>query len=256
MTKEQRGCPLVLKGVNEDEGIVEAVVSVYNNIDSVGDRIKHGAFAESLQKKLPKVVWMHDWNAPVAKTLEANELEAGDERLPEEVRNLGGLLLKMKFNKNTQRGREAFSDIKEGIIDEFSIGFSIEQENNTGDIREIEKGRLYEASPVLYGANPETRVVDVKSGLNDHIELTGESVTELVNRVKDRAEIREKEGRKLSGKNIEALQKVRDAMQSGAEAIDGILETNAPKPKDDDAEKALIARAIAVAQLQKQGIKS
>lgn len=76
----------------------------------------------------------------------------------------------------------------------------------------------------------------------------------MINRVKDRAEIREKEGRKLSGKNIETLKEVADAMQSGAVAINELLERNAPKPKDDEPEKALIAREIARAQLQQQGI--
>lgn len=140
MTKERRGFPLVLKGVTEDEGIVEAVVSVYNNIDTVGDRIKHGAFAESLEKKLPKIVWMHDWTKPVGKTIEAAELQAGDERLPEEIRNLGGLMLRMQYNLDTQRGRDAFSDIKGGYIDEFSIGFSIDKESDADGIREIERG--------------------------------------------------------------------------------------------------------------------
>ena len=55
---------------------------------------------------------MHDWNAPVAKTLEARELAPNDPLLPDNIRGLGGLYVKAKFNMNTQRGREAFSDIK------------------------------------------------------------------------------------------------------------------------------------------------
>jgi len=45
MTKDRRGCPLLIKGVTPDEGIVDAVVSVFNNVDVVGDRILPGAFA-------------------------------------------------------------------------------------------------------------------------------------------------------------------------------------------------------------------
>lgn len=256
MTKERSGFPLVLKGVKEDEGIVEAVVSVFNNVDSAGDRILPGAFTKSLEKKLPKIVWMHDWGSPVGKTLQAQELNPGDDSLPEEIREYGGLKLDMEFNLDTQRGREAFSDIKKGIIDEFSIGFGFDDKDteSKAGVREFKEVTLYEASPVLYGANPDTQMISAKSGLNDHIEATGEAVEAMVNRVRDRANIREKEGRKLSGKNIETLKGVADAMQSGSAAINELLERNAPKPKEDDSEKALIARERQRELLRIQGI--
>lgn len=251
MTRDRRGCPLILKGVTQDEGIVDAVVSVFNNIDMVGDRIVPGAFGNSLARKAPKIVWMHDWGLPVGKTVEARELEPGDPDLPIEIRELGGLRLKMQFNLETQRGREAFSDIKAGIIDEFSIGFSIDNERNNGGIREIVEATLYEASPVLYGANPETRLISAKSGLNDHIETIGDEVTALVNRVKERAAIREKEGRTLSAKNVETLRTVADALQSASETISNLLENATPRK---DGEKAMIERERLRESLRIQGI--
>lgn len=251
MTKERAGCPVILKGVSTDQGIVDAVVSVFNNIDSVGDRILPGAFAKSISTKLPKIVWMHDWTQPVGKTIEATELEAGDPNLPAEIRGLGGLRLKMQFNLETQRGRDAFSDIKNGLIDEFSIGFSIDKERDASGIREIEEVTLYEASPVLYGANPETRLIGTKSGLNDHIGAVGDEVLNMVTRVKERAEIREKEGRKLSAATEKELKGTRDALQSAIAAIDSLLESNT-KPKDT--EKAHIERERMRELLRIQGI--
>ena len=135
-----------------DQGIVEAYVSVFGNVDLVGDIIERGAFAESLLHKLPKGVWSHDWEKPIAKTLEAREDEFG-------------LYIKGQFNLETQRGREAFSDIKFGTIDEFSIGFRVlDDEWREDGVRVIKKARLYEWSPVLVGANPDTKPLSVKSG--------------------------------------------------------------------------------------------
>lgn len=137
---------------DNQQGIIEAYVSIFDNEDSVGDVIKMGAFAKSLARKLPKGVWSHKWDQPVAKTLEARE-------------DGKGLFIKGQFNLDTIRGREAYSDIKFGIFDEFSIGFSIEKSfiDDKGR-RVITEAKLYEWSPVLAGANPETELVSIKSG--------------------------------------------------------------------------------------------
>lgn len=142
-----------LKAV-KDEGVIEAYVSIFNNVDSDGDIILRGAFLESLAKKLPKGVWSHNWDEPIASTLEAKE----DEK---------GLYIKGQFVLTVQRAKEAFELIKAGVIDEFSIGFRIlDWEYNDAGQRVIKKVKLYEWSPVLAGANPETELVGVK-GLKD-----------------------------------------------------------------------------------------
>jgi HK97 family phage prohead protease len=134
----------------QGQGIIEAYVSIFDNIDLVGDIIRRGAFSESLNNKLPKGVWMHNWDEPIAKTIKAYE----DEK---------GLFIQGQFNLETQRGKEAYSDIKFGIIDEFSIGFKIlDYEWDDKDNRIIKKVKLYEWSPVLAGANPDTELVSVK----------------------------------------------------------------------------------------------
>jgi HK97 family phage prohead protease len=154
-----------IKAANAPEGIVEAIVSVFGNEDDGGDVVKAGAFATSLQKKLPKGVWMHDWEQPVAKTLEGRELAPGDPLLPEKLKLLGGLYIKSQFNLETQRGREAFSDIQFGIIDEFSIGYYATKVlwNETDWTRELIECELFEWSPVLVGMNRETALLSAKS---------------------------------------------------------------------------------------------
>lgn len=142
-----------LKAVKE-EGVIEAYVSIFGNVDSDGDIILRGAFLESLAKKLPKGVWSHNWDEPIASTLEARE----DEK---------GLFIKGQFVLAVQKAKEAFELIKAGVIDEFSIGFRIlDWEYDDQNHRIIKKVKLYEWSPVLAGANPDTELVAVK-GLKD-----------------------------------------------------------------------------------------
>lgn len=139
-----------IKVVDEGKGIVEAYVSIFGNVDSYGDIILRGAFLESLSKKLPKFVWSHNWEIPIGKVLEAKE----DEK---------GLYIKAQFNLETQRGKEAYSDLKFGSFDEFSIGLRVlDWEYDEAEHRVIKKARVYEASPVLAGANPDTELISVK----------------------------------------------------------------------------------------------
>lgn len=155
-----------VKVAPDESGEIEALVSVLNNIDSGGEIVMPGFFTDSIKKKLPKGVWGHEWTAPIARTLIAEEWLAGDARLPEHLKNLGAYYIKAQFNLDTQRGRDAYSDIKFGIIDEFSIGYSVQKDrfNKERGARELIKGEWFEWSPVLVGMNRETALLSVKEG--------------------------------------------------------------------------------------------
>lgn len=150
-----------------DEGVVEAFVSGIGNRDSVGDIIVSGAFDKSLARRNPKGCFSHSWDIPVSKTLEIYEVKAGDPRLPDKMKaaGIGGLYVKTLFNLNTQRGREAYEDVKFfGEEAEFSIGYVVidseySKELGATLLKEIE---LFEYSFVLFGANPLTSLVSIK----------------------------------------------------------------------------------------------
>lgn len=154
-----------VKVANADEGIIEAYVSVFNNLDYGDDIVRPGFFKDSIESgKLPKGVWMHDITQPVAKTLQMQEVYAGDPRLPASLKENGGLYVKGQFNLDTQRGREAFSDLKFGTVDEFSFGYqTLESNRLEGGKRELLKGLIFEWSPVTIGMNPATVLVSAKS---------------------------------------------------------------------------------------------
>lgn len=172
---ERKNVPVSsVRGIDGADGIVEAIVSVTNVVDSVNDVIEPGAYKNTLRKRNPKGVWSHDTNIPVAKTLKVEELMPGDERLPEDLRSqgAGALLVKMQFNLNTTRGRDAFHDVQFfGEEQEWSIGYSVPEGKYAVDeksgIRFIKSLELYEYSPVIFGAAPNTRTLSVKDDLDD-----------------------------------------------------------------------------------------
>ena len=168
----------MVNALSDADGIVEAIVSVTNIVDSVNDVIEPGAYKNTLRKRNPKGVWSHDTNIPVAKTLKVEELMPNDERLPEDLRqqNAGALLVKMQFNLNTSRGRDAFHDVQFFAEEqEWSIGYSVPEGKATTDektgVRFIKQLELYEYSPVLFGAAPSTRTLSVK---DDLLEIEGD----------------------------------------------------------------------------------
>lgn len=163
-----------MKVVSQEEGIVETIISVTGMIDNVKDRIMPGAYEKTLAKRKPKGVWSHDWDTPVSKTLDVKELMPGDSELPKKMPNgepwpsgAGALKVKTQFNLETQRGREAYSDVVFfGEEQEWSIGYNVpvggaKVDSKTG-IREIGMLELYEYSPVLFGAMPLARTTSVK----------------------------------------------------------------------------------------------
>jgi hypothetical protein len=101
-------------GMDDETGVIEAVVAGIGNKDSVGDIIEPGAFAESLVRRRPKACWSHDWNIPIGRTLDARELRPGDPLLPPKMKmaGVGGLYVKTQFNLNTTWGKDAYETVK------------------------------------------------------------------------------------------------------------------------------------------------
>jgi len=230
----------------DGEGIVEAIVSVFGNVDSYGEVVMPGAFTKSLERKYPKAVLSHDWNNPVATTLEAEELMPGDARLPDAIKAYGGLRVVGQFHKDIDDSWQTYLKIKAGLFDEFSIGYNVERDGWKDGVRQLHEIALHEWSPVLVGANPATSLLQVKSAdYVDHIDLLNKEVVEMIARTKAYGERRLKEGRVLSGRNAAALSALADTLEAGIAEIRRILTEAAPKPKShDDAQRRAIIRQL------------
>jgi len=154
--------------IDEALGIVECFVAGIGNKDSVGDIVVSGAFAKSLIRRKPRVVWGHNWNDPIGKVLEIYEVPPNDPRLPQKMKlaGIGGLYAKVQFNLNSEKGKEAFTNVAFfGEEQEWSIGYKtldaiFDNSKQANILREVE---LYELSPVLHGANQLTGTISVKS---------------------------------------------------------------------------------------------
>lgn len=166
--------------IDQAQGIVECFVAGIGNKDSVGDVVISGAFAKSLTRRKPRVVWGHNWNEPIGKVLEMYEVPVGDPRLPGKMKaaGIGGLYAKVQFNLNSEKGKEAFANVAFfGEEQEWSIGYKTldavyDPKIKANILKEVE---LYEVSPVLHGANQLTGTISVKSDeeTKNHMHMMG-----------------------------------------------------------------------------------
>lgn len=138
-------------------GTFTAYVSIFGNVDSVGDRMVKGAFARTLKERgLPPIIWSHRWELPpIGKTLTATEDDTG-------------LLIKGSlFIDDNDVARQVYVAMKEGALREFSFAFDIVSasyvEEDGATVREVKDVELYEVGPTLVGANSETELVGIKS---------------------------------------------------------------------------------------------
>jgi HK97 family phage prohead protease len=186
-----------------DGGTVEALVSIFNNTDLVGDRVLPGAFAESLDaiaaagKALP-FIWAHDWGSPesyIGKVIQAEER-------PE------GLYVKATLF-DTPRAQQVRTLLKERVVTEFSFAFDVIEEQTGADgVNELVTLSILECGPCLKGANPATVLIGAK----------------------DAPAAGQKIGRTLSTRNEDALRQAVDLLQEVLLQVE--QQTNSAKPEE------------------------
>jgi HK97 family phage prohead protease len=163
------------KAVDGAKGRVEALVNVGSVLDYQDDVMEPGCWADVLSQMKagdmdwPSICWGHDWSVIVGKVLDAEEMRPGDSRLPQKILKAGGGALRItgQYNLDTQRGREAFSDVAGGFVKQWSVGFESAKGGQRYEkgIRYVSKvGRWPEVSNVLLGASPGTHTATTKSG--------------------------------------------------------------------------------------------
>lgn len=154
------------KVINEAEGIVKAFVNSMGKVDLDDEVIDVKAFNKSIEDGGISVAWFHNQAEPVGKVISASAISEGtNERTGMDA---GKLEAVMQFNLETQRGKEAFSDVKFEAVREWSVGFratdhEIKDLADGGKYRVISDLDWVEVSPVMRGASPETQTVGVKT---------------------------------------------------------------------------------------------
>jgi HK97 family phage prohead protease len=127
--------------------------SVFDEVDSYGDRIVKGAFVESLTKRKPKMLWQHRMDKPIGMWDTVAEDGKG-------LRVDGRLA-------DTMQGREARELVKMGAMDGLSIGYQTSSDEMEGDIRILKKIELYEVSFVTIPAASSAVITSIKSEMTE-----------------------------------------------------------------------------------------
>jgi len=148
------------KALDEETGKVEAVFSVFNNLDTDGDVVLPTAIKSGFKDNQVPMVFAHKWDQPIGKgTIETDEEKA---------------TFKGNFFMDTEAGKEAYQLAKAmEDLQEWSFGFRINDsevkkfkgaDGSEVDARFLKDLTVYEVSPVLVGANRETYTLSIKSG--------------------------------------------------------------------------------------------
>lgn len=235
-----------------EAGEIEAWVSVYGNVDSYGDRVMFGAFAESLNSFTPAVVWQHDLRTPIGKTVAMEEVPPGDERLPENIRANGALLAKGLLNLNVTAGREAWEHIKFGSVSQYSFGYEEDRTTPRDDgTKELNAVTIYEWSPVTLGANPLTQTQSIKSM---KIEAKLEALSALIDNAEEHAhafaDMRQKAGRVLNSRIRGMILSLADQLTDAAKSLYELHKETEPVQGDAKSKDAAELRARLLRSMQ------
>ena len=166
----RKSYPMEIKEIS-DEGYFNGYGSVFDVVDDWDDVIVRGAFAETLQKKTPVMLWQHDSAEPIGVYERIREDEIG-------------LWLEGRLLLDIEKGREAHILLKNRAIRGLSIGFlplawEWETRDNTR-VRILKDIDLWEVSLVTFPANPKAVVDEVKTvrGLENFLRDVGFSRAE------------------------------------------------------------------------------
>ena len=152
MGMETKNVPFELKGI-EENGVFTGYGSVFGVLDFWDDVVVKGAFIDSIQKRMPALLWQHRQDAPIGVYTDIAEDEKG-------LKVTGRLLV-----DDVRQAKEAYALLKAGALSGLSIGYiPLDWEyKEDGDVRVLKEVEVWEISLVTFPANDAARVESVKS---------------------------------------------------------------------------------------------
>lgn len=208
-------CPVQIKAAGESEGLepgqFEALVSVFDNTDSMGDVVRKGAFTETLEdwsksgNPIP-IYYSHRMDDPDYNIGQVIDAEERDE----------GLWVRGQLDLDeggTSKARQVYKLFKGRRLTNFSYAYDVidggpiavkDESGSDTTAYELRKLRVYEVGPTPIGANQATDLLTVKSALE---RITREA----------------KAGRVLSARNEGSLRDALGAANATVETINSVL---------------------------------
>jgi HK97 family phage prohead protease len=156
----KQAAPATFKAVDGEEGVIEAMISVFDNIDLQGDKVRPGAFQKNLDEwraggdPIPVVV-SHDHSDLMQHIGYADPSDVVE--VPE------GLKARYTLDMDNPIAKQAYRLMKRRTLKNHSYTYDIVDDEVTGGVHVLKELRLLEMGPTLMGANPKTDVLAVKS---------------------------------------------------------------------------------------------
>jgi HK97 family phage prohead protease len=167
MTVQRKSFPVEIKTDGLPKGQVEALVSVFGNVDLGGDRVMKGAFAGSIARwkasgDTVPVVFSHKWDDPwahIGAVTDLEETEAG---------------LKATYTLDVDDNPLAAHIhrlMKRRSLKEHSFAYTVSKSKTGEDgATELHDLDIIEVGPTLKGMNPDTELLSVKAAAWDALE--------------------------------------------------------------------------------------
>ena len=238
-----------LSTTDEVEGKVEAVFSVFNEVDSDGDVVLPNSIKSGYGEKGVAMVWAHDWKDVVGR---GEIVEDGDKAV-----------FRGQFIMDTERGRDAFNTVKAmGDLQQWSFGYEVDdyevgmfkKDNQEIEVRYLKNVKVWEVSPVLVGANQNTSTLSVKSDddmrddcvkdtkieeikepkrFNEDVDELLIKLSTVLKRAKELTALRLKKEKLLSESSTDVLEELQDTLQEVFQDIATLIDIASPKPDKD-----------------------
>lgn len=151
-TPDQKAFEATFSFKDAANGAIEGYGAIFGNRDQGGDIVQRGAFQDDIKSgRHVKMLWQHD----PAQVIGVWDSVAEDGN---------GLRVKGRFLLDVDKGREAYSLVKNGALNGLSIGYrAVETERTRDGARLILKAEVWEVSLVTFPMNQAATLTGVKS---------------------------------------------------------------------------------------------
>jgi len=232
-----KNAPIELKE-DGDTRYIEAVFSLFETIDSDNDVTKANALRSGYTGNKVPLVWNHDWSKVIGRGV----IETDNQKAV-----FKGYFL------NTEAGKEAYETVKAmQDMQQFSYGFQvmkstkgthIDSKGEEVPVRVLEDVKVWEVSPVLVGAQQNSFVQALKSGLQtfDDVDTESEEVKQDDEESKYGKCTYEKDGKcakekdlKISSATDASISSSQQGMRLGEHAVTSLEELKAFTERIED----------------------
>ena len=207
-----------IKAIDEVEGKVEAVFSVFNEIDSDGDVVMPDSIKSGYGDNGVAMVWAHDWKNPIGR----GEIVSDDSKA----------VFKGQFIMDTQAGRDAFNTVKAmGDLQQWSFGYevldsesgSFQKDGQNTQARFLNDLKVWEVTVGVKEKSDDSVKEEAGLTLTNETDKLLIKLSALLRRIKELTSLRLKKEKTLSEPSTTLMQDLQDALQEAYQDIDTYL---------------------------------